>query len=134
MMGQHRRAVPREARRHKTRSHLGWEPQCHMGDSGVDKKFKALLAPHPGAVHCTAERGTARRALVRGAAEVPGRTAEGWRTALVHTEGERHLCGTHVASEPPRHGVSVGEHVCLLARAGAMGGGRARAGDAARSA
>ena len=78
----------------------------------------------------TLEQSTARQSAVRHGVRwcearqrCPGRTAEGWRTALVHTEGERHLCGTHVASEPPRHGVSLGEHVCLLASTG-RGNGR----------
>ena len=64
----------------------------------VNKKFKALLAPPPGAVHCTAERGTARRALVRGAAEVP------WEDG----GGMAHGIGTH------RGGETAGRHARRL--------------------
>jgi len=48
----------------------------------------------------------------------PVGTGEGWHTALPHTRGERHLRGTHIASETPRHGVGLGKRVCLLASTG----------------
>ena len=64
---------------------------------GVDKKFKALLAPPPGAVHCTAERSTARRALVRGAAEVPWEDGGGMAHGIGTHRGGRDTCAAHTS-------------------------------------
>lgn len=75
----------------------GLRQRDRLSHVGVDKKFKALLAPPPGAVHCTAERSTARRALVRGAAEVPWEDGGGMAHGIGTPRGGRDTCAAHTS-------------------------------------
>ena len=103
------------------------QTECYIDNScqawSVDKKFKAHLAAPRRSRPLHGERGTARRELVPGAAGVPWRDEGGYTRHGNTQRGERHLHGTHIASEAPRHGVGLGERVDLLASTGRRDGG-----------
>src|SRR5262245_33505459 len=91
--------------------------------AGMDKKFKAPLALSPGAVHGTAERGTARRELVQGAAGVSwGDGRSDGHGSAPRLRGETRVRHARCL-QAPRHSVSLVERRDLLASTGRRDGG-----------
>jgi NAD(P)-dependent dehydrogenase (short-subunit alcohol dehydrogenase family) len=99
-------------------------PQLFYGATKVfvDKKFKHFWRRPAGVVWSSPLHGRARYGMAwAGARRCRGALGGRRRDCARHCHiqrGERHLCGTHVASETPRHGVGLGERVCLLASTG----------------